>query len=98
MTFGQRIKSLRVARGWTQADVCRRTKLSGGFYSDVENGKRDVSAATLARLAREFGVSMDAVYAGLEAAPHGDHVGGRGGSMLDRMKAKRTVRRCQSKM
>jgi transcriptional regulator with XRE-family HTH domain len=64
MKFGERIKGYRLAKRMTQAEVCRATKLSAGFFSDVENGKRSVSADTLFRLSKVFGVSMDRLYTG----------------------------------
>ena len=64
MTLGERIKDCRIESRMKQGDVCRKAKISAGFYSDVENGKRSVSAETLHALAKAFGVSMDWLFTG----------------------------------
>jgi transcriptional regulator with XRE-family HTH domain len=64
MTLGQRIKSHRTELKLRQKDVCRRTKLSAGFYSDLENDNREPSAATLHALSKCFGVTMDQLFTG----------------------------------
>ena len=66
MTLGQRIKDCRIERRMLQSDVCRKTKLSNSYYSDVENDKRGTSATTLHILAKVFGVSMDWLFTGKE--------------------------------
>ena len=64
MKFGQRLKQYRLRAGLTQKQVYQRTKLSAGFLSDVENGKRSVSASTLKSLADVLGVTMDHLFTG----------------------------------
>lgn len=64
MTFAKRLKILRLNHGLRQADICKAAKLSHGFYSDVENGKRSVSADTLRKMARVLGVTMDELFTG----------------------------------
>ena len=64
MTFGNRVKSSRVSKGMTQEVLCRKASISKGFLSDVENGKRSVSAETLLSLSKVFGVTMDELFIG----------------------------------
>lgn len=63
-TFGQRIKAMRLANEMTQEELCKKTGLSKGFLSDVENGKRSVSADTLRMLSKALDESMDYLFNG----------------------------------
>lgn len=63
-SFGERIKAMRLANEMTQDELCRKTKLSKGFISDVENGKRSVSADTLHKLSQVLDESMDFLFTG----------------------------------
>jgi transcriptional regulator with XRE-family HTH domain len=56
---GERIKKRRLELGWTQDRLSKEARISKGFLSDIENGKRNISADTLFALATALGVSMD---------------------------------------
>lgn len=58
-SVGERIKARRLELGWTQEELCRRARISTGFLSDLENGKRSVSAETLLGIARVLSLSLD---------------------------------------
>lgn len=58
-TVGDRIRKRRLEKGWTQEDLGRKAHLSKGFLSDVENGKRKVSAANLLDIALVLGLTLD---------------------------------------
>jgi transcriptional regulator with XRE-family HTH domain len=58
-SVGERIKARRVELGWTQEELCKKANISTGFLSDVENGKRSVSAETLLDIARVLSLSLD---------------------------------------
>jgi transcriptional regulator with XRE-family HTH domain len=58
-TVGERIKARRMELNWTQEELCRRANISTGFLSDLENGKRSVSAETLLGIARVLSLSLD---------------------------------------
>lgn len=58
-SVGERIKARRLELGWTQDELCKKASISTGFLSDVENGKRSVSAETLLGLARVLSLSLD---------------------------------------
>lgn len=61
--FAGNLRALRVARGWSQAELARR--MSEGrtetvhvpYLSDLEHGKKTPSLETIARLSEVFGVS-----------------------------------------
>lgn len=57
--LGERIKARRQELGWTQDDLSVKSGLSKGFLSDLENGKRNVSANNLLDIARVLSVSLD---------------------------------------
>lgn len=58
-TPGDRIRERREERGWTQEDLAGKAGMSKGFLSDLENNKRNVSAAYVLKIANALGVSLD---------------------------------------
>lgn len=65
MTIGQRIKYKRELVGVTQQYMCDKTGLSKGFYSDVENDKRGISAINLKKIADALVITVDCLLKGL---------------------------------
>lgn len=63
-SVGERIKERRLAIGWTQDQLCTKTGLSKSFLSELENGKRSVSASNLLDIARTLNVSLDFLMTG----------------------------------
>jgi len=59
--FGRRVRSLRVERGWTLADLAVAADLSIRFVSDIEAGRGNVSLTKLAGIAAAFGVPIAAL-------------------------------------
>src|SRR4051812_27172706 len=59
MPFGQRIKNRRLELGLKQEQLAQKVGISNGFLSDVENGKRGISAETLLDIGRVLGLSLD---------------------------------------
>ena len=49
--LGQRIRSLRIAAGWSIESLARRSELSPRFLSEIEAGRGNVSVARLSQLA-----------------------------------------------
>jgi len=64
VALGQRIRQRRTELNWTQDALAQKAGISNGFLSDLENGKRGVSAETLLDLARVLGVSLDYLMTG----------------------------------
>lgn len=64
--LGERIKARRQELGWTQDDLASKAGLSKGFLSDLENGKRNVSANHLLDIARVLSLSLDYLMKGQE--------------------------------
>lgn len=63
-SVGERIKERRLEIGWTQDQLCTKAGLSKSFLSELENGKRSVSAANLLDIARALNVSLDFLMTG----------------------------------
>lgn len=57
--IAERIKELRQARGWTQADLARRLSVTRNGVNSWEQGLSTPSPASLVDLARLFSVSTD---------------------------------------
>ena len=57
--IAERIKELRQARGWTQADLVRRLSITRNGVNSGEQGLSTPSPASLVDLARLFSVSTD---------------------------------------
>ena len=58
-TIGDRIRKMRDEKGWTQDDLARAAGISKGFLSDVENGKRNISADNVLKVANALGASLE---------------------------------------
>jgi transcriptional regulator with XRE-family HTH domain len=55
---GARIKRLREERDWSMAKLAVEADMSVSGVSMIENGKRNLTTTTLAKLARAFGVEI----------------------------------------
>ena len=58
-TLGERIRARRIELGWTQDNLASKAGISKGFLSDLENGKRSVSAQNLQIIAQILNLSLD---------------------------------------
>ncbi|MGD9021291.1 MAG: XRE family transcriptional regulator [Lysobacterales bacterium] len=56
--IGQRLKSLRNEQGWTLAEVARRTGISVGTLSKLENGKTELNFSSVNKLAEGLGIAV----------------------------------------
>lgn len=57
--FGEKIRSLRVAKGFSQEKLAELSGLHRTYISTVELGKRNVSLANIEALAKALEVSPD---------------------------------------
>lgn len=57
--LGQNIKRIRLAKGMTQGDLCRKLDLDRAYMSNIESGKKNPTLATITNLAKALGVSLD---------------------------------------
>lgn len=65
-TLGQRIKRIRLEKGYTQESLADISGLTAGQISYYEQDKRRPNIDNLYILADTFGVSMDKLYTGVE--------------------------------
>jgi len=55
ITFGTRIKHLRISSNLSQEELAHRSRLHRNYISDLERGKRNISFEALHKLADGFG-------------------------------------------
>ena len=67
--LSQRIRMLRIQRGYTLEQVSEMTGLTRGVLSKVENFRVTPSLATLSKISQSFGVSMSELFEGLDEKP-----------------------------
>jgi ribosome-binding protein aMBF1 (putative translation factor) len=63
--LGERIRKLRVRRGWSQEDLAAHSGIGRPFLSNVENGRREPGLRSLQDLAETFGLSISQLMRGL---------------------------------
>ena len=63
-------RRLRELRGYdvTQAEFAQRVGVSQGFLSYAERGEKEIGAATLLRISREFGKTIEWLLTGKDSA------------------------------
>ncbi len=59
MNIGQKIKDLRIKRGWTQKDLAGRLETTQKVISDYENQYSNPPIERLPDIAHAFGISVD---------------------------------------
>ena len=57
--LGNNLKRIRTKKGITQGDIARSLGVSRGFVSNIENGKTNPTLATIAKIAKAIGVSIE---------------------------------------
>lgn len=57
--LGANLKRIRMEKGMSQADICRELEVDKGFISNIEAGKQNPTLATITKLAKALGVSID---------------------------------------
>lgn len=64
--LGDRVRSLRRQRGWSQEDLALESGLGRAFTGAIERGEKDVRIRTLCKLARSLGLSFAELMAGID--------------------------------
>ncbi len=64
--MNNRLKVLRAERDWTQADLARALEVSRQTVNAIETGKYDPSLPLAFRMARLFGLPIEAIFQELE--------------------------------
>ena len=55
--LGVNIKRIRESKGMTQGDLCRKLEVDRSYMSNVENGNKNPTLATIERIAMALGVT-----------------------------------------
>lgn len=63
--IGQRIRTLRKRKGWTQTDMAVCLDMGRTHISDIEQGKREIGVITLQIIAKGLNVRMSELIKGL---------------------------------
>ena len=56
--FGKNMKKIREAKGMSQGDIYRATKIERAYISNLEAGKQNPTLETMEKIARALGVSV----------------------------------------
>jgi transcriptional regulator with XRE-family HTH domain len=64
--LGQRIRELRAAQGYSQEGFADRCGVHRTFMGTVERGESNLSFENIARVARSLGITLSALFLGLE--------------------------------
>ena len=59
--FGDNVKRLRKAKGWSQEDLAKRTKLHRTYIGSIERSERNVSLINIERIANALDVTSRAL-------------------------------------
>ena len=65
--FGDRVRSLRRKRNWTQEDLAAKADMDRTFIADIERGKRNLTLAYIAGLAAAFDLTLARLFSGVSA-------------------------------
>ena len=57
--LGQNMKRVRTKKGMSQGDIARALDVDRGYISNIENGKKNPTLATIKKLADALDVSAD---------------------------------------
>lgn len=63
--FGQRVRSLRTAKGWSQEDFAHECQLDRTYMGGIERGERNVALRNIQRIAKTLGISISELMKGL---------------------------------
>ena len=63
--FGERIRALRQARGWTQVEMADFLAMDRSYLSEIETGKKDPSLTMLKTLATGLKTTISKLTEGL---------------------------------
>lgn len=57
--LGQNMKRIRTKKNMSQGDIARALEVDRGYISNIESGKKNLTLATIQKLANALGVSAD---------------------------------------
>ena len=57
--LGQNMKRIRTKKNMSQGDIARAIEVDRGYISNIESGKKNLTLATIQKLANALGISAD---------------------------------------
>jgi len=60
--FGKRIRTLRLAKGWTQEDLANASGLHSTYIGGIERGERNVGLLNIYKIAKALGVEPSELF------------------------------------
>jgi transcriptional regulator with XRE-family HTH domain len=63
--FGERIRTLRLERGWTQVEMADFLAMDRSYLSEIETGKKDPSLTMLKTMAEGLSITLSRLIDGL---------------------------------
>jgi transcriptional regulator with XRE-family HTH domain len=63
--FGERVRKLRLARGWTQEEMAEHFGIDRAYLSHVERGTKNICLPTMDVLAKGFEISLARLLSGV---------------------------------
>lgn len=69
LLVGERIRSIRQARGWTQAELAEAARLSSNYVARLERGELGPSLYVASKLAEALGVALQVFVSRSEPGP-----------------------------
>jgi transcriptional regulator with XRE-family HTH domain len=58
IAFGQRVRRLREAKGWTQEELAEKADIHRTYLGGIERGLRNVALRNIAKIAQAFDLSL----------------------------------------
>ena len=56
--FGDKVKKLRKAKGWSQEELAKRARLHRTYIGSIERSERNVSLINIERIAKSLGAEI----------------------------------------
>jgi XRE family aerobic/anaerobic benzoate catabolism transcriptional regulator len=66
LALGERIRTLRVDRGWRQIDLAEETGMHENYVSDLELGQKEICLRMLQAVAQAFDMTASDLLKGIE--------------------------------
>ena len=57
--LGTNIRRIRLEKGFTQKEFCKKVGLDAAYLSNIENGNMNPTVATVEKIAKALGVQVD---------------------------------------
>lgn len=63
--FGQRVRSLRKAKGWSQEAFAHECELDRTYMGGIERGERNIALRNIEKIAAALGISVSELMKGI---------------------------------